>query len=109
MEVALTLDRVGDYRAVLADARDRFGRRARIGRGEVGLIGSSRGAVQGLVGSELLLSERASIRDHFVREPFARFIPGPGESAVPSDAPAENPFGDVGVGVEVNAPAADCD
>ena len=251
VEVALSLDRVADYRAVLSDARGRFGRRARIARGEVGLIGYSRGAMHGLVGSELLpeigasvafvggtplafyerdaeaapinaalsaathgargvldrftkpvldiiggedtrrkattdiaasmgvypapsadnpspivadsfarlgddtfgvlvnvahidhfdfvddpfvtayrapggatragafdtaatyvarsVAERASIRDHFVRELFDRFIPAPGVSPTPSDAPVQNPFEAIGVSVEVNAPSAACD
>jgi len=250
VEVALTLDRVADYRAVLSDARERFGRRARIGRAEVGLIGYSRGAMHGLVGSELLpevgasvafvggtplafyerdaeaqpinaalarashgardvldrftkpvleiiggedtrrkgttdiaasmgvyptpsadnpspivadgfgrlgetfgvlvqvpriehfdfvddpfviayrapggatraggfdtattylsrsVAERASIRDHFVRELFDRFIPAPGAQPPRSGAPLQNPFEAVGVSVEVNEPPTDCD
>lgn len=250
VEVALTLDRSADYAAVLSDARERFGRRARIGRGKVGLIGYSRGGMHGLVGAELLpeigasvafvggtplafyerdaeaapinqalagathgarrvldrftkpvleiiggedtrrkattdiaasigvypapsadnpspivaddfgrlrdsfgvlvnvariehfdfvddpfviayrapggatraggfdpatpyvsrsVSERAAIRDHFVRELFDRYIPAPGQAPPPSDAPVANPFEAIGVSVDVNAPPDTCD
>ncbi len=60
-EVALTLDRVGDYRATLDAARRHFGRRANIQRGKVGLIGYSRGGMHGLVGAELLPEIGASV------------------------------------------------
>lgn len=61
VEVALTLDRVGDYRAALEEARRRFGRRAVTRRGSVGLIGYSRGAMHGLVGAELIPEIGASV------------------------------------------------
>jgi dienelactone hydrolase len=250
VEVAVTLDRVGDYRAVLADARTRFHGRALIEAGRVGLIGYSRGAMHGLVGAEVLaeigasvafvggtplafyerdaqaapinaaleqatggarnvldrvtkpvleiiggedtrrkattdiaaaigvypaptadnpspivadgfarlrdsfgvlvrvsaiehfdfvddpfvvayrapggatraggfdptttyvsraVSERAAIRDHFVRELFERFLPPPGASRVPSAAPVDNPFDSLGVDVEVHQTAPACD
>ncbi len=53
-EVALTLDRVGDYRAVLGAARRRFRGRVLVRPRSVGLVGYSRGAMHGLVGAELL-------------------------------------------------------
>jgi dienelactone hydrolase len=53
-EVALTLDRVGDYRAVLDAARRRYRGRVLVRPRSVGLIGYSRGAMHGLVGAELL-------------------------------------------------------
>jgi len=55
------------------------------------------------------VSERASIRDHFVRELFDRYLPAPGQAPPTSDAPVANPFEAIGVSVEVNAPADDCD
>ncbi len=61
VEVALTMDRVGDYRAVLEAARSRFGRRAILRRGSVGLIGYSRGGMHGLVGAELIKEIGASV------------------------------------------------
>ncbi len=61
IEVALTLDRVGDYRAALKAARRRFGDRALIERGSVGLIGYSRGGMHGLVGAELISEIGASV------------------------------------------------
>jgi dienelactone hydrolase len=61
IEVALTLDRVGDYRASLKAARRHFGRRALIERGKVGLIGYSRGGMHGLVGAELISEIGASV------------------------------------------------
>jgi dienelactone hydrolase len=61
VEVALTLDRAGDYRAALDAARQHFGGRADILPGRVGLIGYSRGAMHGLVGSELLPEIGASV------------------------------------------------
>lgn len=60
-EVALTLDRVGDYRASLKAARRHFGRHAILERGSVGLIGYSRGAMHGLVGAELIPEIGASV------------------------------------------------
>jgi dienelactone hydrolase len=60
-EVALTLERVGDYRAALKAAKQRFGQRVRIGRGTVGLVGYSRGAMHGLVGAELMEEIGASV------------------------------------------------
>lgn len=53
-EVALTLDRVGDYRAVLDAARRRFRGRVLLRPRSVGLVGYARGAMHGLVGAELL-------------------------------------------------------
>lgn len=53
-EVALTLDRVGDYRAVLDAARRRYRGRVSVRPRSVGLVGYSRGAMHGLVGAELL-------------------------------------------------------
>jgi dienelactone hydrolase len=53
-EVALTLDRVGDYRAVLDAARRRYRGRVLVRPRSVGLVGYSRGAMHGLVGAELL-------------------------------------------------------
>lgn len=53
-EVALTLDRVADYRAVLDAARRRYRGRVRVRPRSVGLVGYSRGAMHGLVGAELL-------------------------------------------------------
>lgn len=53
-EVALTLDRVADYRAVLHAARRRYRGRVLVRPRSVGLVGYSRGAMHGLVGAELL-------------------------------------------------------
>jgi len=61
VEVALTLDRVADYRAVLQAARQRYGGRVALGSGSVGLVGYSRGAMHGLVGAELLPEIGASV------------------------------------------------
>jgi len=61
VEVALTLDRLGDYRAVLADAQQRFHGRSRIAEGAVGLIGYSRGAMHGLAAAELMPEIAASV------------------------------------------------
>jgi dienelactone hydrolase len=61
VEVALTLDRVGDYRAVLDAARERFAGQAILRPGSVGLIGYSRGGMHGLVGAELIPEIGASV------------------------------------------------
>jgi dienelactone hydrolase len=61
VEVALTLDRVGDYRAALKAARRHFGDRVVLERGSVGLIGYSRGGMHGLVGAELISEVGASV------------------------------------------------
>jgi dienelactone hydrolase len=61
VEVALTLDRVGDYRAALKAGRRHFGRAASMKRGSVGLIGYSRGGMHGLVGAELMSEIGASV------------------------------------------------
>jgi hypothetical protein len=55
------------------------------------------------------VTERASIRDHFVHELLDRFIPAPGAAPSPGDAPVQNPFEAVGVSVQVNAPSSGCD
>jgi dienelactone hydrolase len=62
VEVALTLDRVGDYRATLAatdGALGAVGNAADASR--VGIIGYSRGGMHGLVGAELIDEVRASV------------------------------------------------
>jgi len=61
IEVALTLERVEDYRATLKAARRIFGTGAITRRGSVGLIGYSRGGMHGLVGAELLSEIGASV------------------------------------------------
>jgi hypothetical protein len=55
------------------------------------------------------VSERASIRDHFVRALLERYIPAPGQATAPSDAPLTNPFEAIGVSVDVNVPPDVCD
>jgi dienelactone hydrolase len=61
VEVALTLDRVGDYKAVVSWARTVFGDHALIGPGTIGLVGYSRGAMHGLVGAEIIPELRGSV------------------------------------------------
>ncbi len=66
VEVSLTLDRVGDYRAALAAAPAALGRFADGGSAvvdldRVGLVGYSRGGMHGVVGAELIDGMQASV------------------------------------------------
>lgn len=61
VEVALTLDRVGDYRAVLAWAKTEFREHVSIGPDKVALVGYSRGAMHGVVGAEMIPEIRGTV------------------------------------------------
>ncbi|MBV9946139.1 MAG: hypothetical protein JOZ69_04755 [Myxococcales bacterium] len=61
VEVALTLDRVGDYRAVLSWAKGHFQERARIEPGSVAIVGYSRGAMHGVVAAEMMPEVRGTV------------------------------------------------
>lgn len=60
-EVALTMDRVGDFRATLDAASVEFGSSARLTTGSVGLVGYSRGAMHGLAAAEIMDRIGASV------------------------------------------------
>lgn len=62
IEVALTLDRVGDYRATLAALDDTLGAvGAAADASRVGIVGYSRGGMHGLVGAEMIPEIQASV------------------------------------------------
>jgi dienelactone hydrolase len=62
IEVALTLDRVGDYRATLAALAGALGDVGAAADGsQVGIIGYSRGAMHGVVGAELIPEVKGAV------------------------------------------------
>ncbi|HXX68208.1 MAG TPA: hypothetical protein VEK07_13545 [Polyangiaceae bacterium] len=61
VEVALTLDRVGDYRAALGWAKRELADHVAIGPDSVAIVGYSRGAMHGVVGAEIIPEIRGTV------------------------------------------------
>ncbi len=60
-EVALTMDRIGDFDAAMDAAATEFGAAARLAPGSVGIVGYSRGAMHGVAAAEILDRIGASV------------------------------------------------
>jgi dienelactone hydrolase len=60
-EVALTMDRVADFEAVMDAAAEEFGSAARLTSNSVGIVGYSRGAMHGVAAAEILDRIGASV------------------------------------------------